>query len=89
MIIYGNNDFLPILRDLQEKQNPNPVYKMFMEEDVAITFSKQGTRETVLPGYMGLIKQIDDHLGDLFKFLDDQQTFFLLYIWYPGGPIAI
>jgi len=70
--IYGNDDFLPIVRDQKEKEKPNPVYKMFMEEDVAITFSQQGTRETVLPGYMGLIKQIDDHLGDLFNFLDEQ-----------------
>ena len=69
--MYKNDTFLPVVRDEKERENPNPVFKMFMEEDVALTFSKQGTRETVLTGYMGLIKQIDDQLGELFNFLDD------------------
>ena len=70
--MYGPESFTPVARHKKEKENPNPVFKMFMEEQVGITFSKQGTRETVLPGYMGLIKQIDDHLGDLFDFLDQE-----------------
>ena len=70
--MYGPESFTPVARHKKEQENPNPVYKMFMEEQVGITFSKQGTRETVLPRYMGLIKQIDDHLGDLFDFLDQE-----------------
>ena len=70
--MYGKESFVPVSRNNIERENPNPVYKMFMEEQVGITFSQQGTRETVLPGYMGLIKQIDDHLGDLFDFLEKE-----------------
>ncbi len=70
--MYGKESFVPAIRDEIERENPNPVYEMFMEEPVGMTFSQQGTRETVLPGYMGLIKQIDDHLGDLFNFLEEE-----------------
>ena len=70
--MYGKESFIPVSRQNSEKENPNPVYKMFMEEQVGLTFSQQGTRETVLPGYMGLITQIDDHLGDLFNFLEKE-----------------
>ena len=42
-----------------------------MGMEVSETFSRQDTREVVLPAYMGLIKQIDDHLGRLFDWLDE------------------
>jgi arylsulfatase A-like enzyme len=70
--MYGKESFIPVSRHNSETENPNPVFKMFMEEQVGLTFSQQGTRETVLPGYMGLITQIDDHLGDLFNFLEKE-----------------
>ena len=68
----GKESFIPVSRNNSEKENPNPVFKRVMEEQVGLTFSQQGTRETVLPGYMGLITQIDDHLGDLFDFLEKE-----------------
>ena len=69
--LYGNEAFLPVVRDKSERQDPNPVYAAFMGMEVSETFSRQGTRETVLPAYMGLIKQIDDHLGKLFTWLEE------------------
>ncbi|MFN3145985.1 MAG: alkaline phosphatase family protein [Paracoccaceae bacterium] len=69
--MYGPETFLPIHRDPREKQDPNPVYAAFMGMTVSETFSRQGVRETVMPAYMGLIKQIDDHLGRLFDWLDE------------------
>lgn len=69
--IYGPETFTPVLRDLREKEDPNPVYAAFMGMEVSDTFSRQGTRETVMPAYMGLIKQIDDHLGRLFDWLEE------------------
>lgn len=69
--MYGPGSFLPVIRDEIERRNPNPVYQAFMGMEVSETFSKQGTRETVLPAYMGLIKQIDDHLGRLFDWLEE------------------
>lgn len=69
--IYGPDSFLPVIRDEIERRDPNPVYRAFMGMEVSETFSKQGARETVLPAYMGLIKQIDDHLGRLFDWLEE------------------
>ncbi len=69
--IYGPESFLPVHRDECERRNANPVYKAFMDMEVSESFSRQGVRETVMPAYMGMIKEIDDHLGKLFAFLDE------------------
>jgi len=68
--MYGPNAFLPVHRSESEREAPNPVFKAFMDMEVSQTFSRDEARETVLTGYMGLIKQIDDHLGRLFAFLE-------------------
>jgi len=68
--MYGPETFLPVVRDAREQQDPNPVYGAFMDASVAQTFSRDEVRENVLPAYMGLIKQIDDHLGDLFAHME-------------------
>jgi arylsulfatase A-like enzyme len=67
--MYGGNTFLPVRREEREKENANPVIQAFHGMEVSQTFSAPGVRETVLPAYMGLIKQIDDHLGRLFDYL--------------------
>lgn len=76
--MFGPETWLPVHRDKIELNNANPVYKAFTETRVSNTFSRQGVRETVMPAYMGLIKQIDDHLGHLFDWLKqkgrDQDT---------------
>lgn len=69
--MYGPKTFSPVIRDESERTDPNPVFSAFMGMEVSQTFSQQGTRETVLPAYMGLIKQIDDHLGRLFDWLEE------------------
>lgn len=69
--MYGPETFLDPIRDEKEKDDPNPVFGAFMNHTVAQTFSRDEVRNTVLPAYMGLIKQIDDHLGRVFKFLEE------------------
>ncbi|WP_299472488.1 alkaline phosphatase family protein [uncultured Roseibium sp.] len=69
--MYGADTFLPPHRSQSERHDPNPVFEAFMGMEVSQTFSEQGVRETVLPAYMGLIKQIDDHLGRLFDWLEE------------------
>jgi arylsulfatase A-like enzyme len=69
--MYGAETFIPPHRSQVEKHDPNPVFSAFMDMEVSATFSQQGVRETVLPAYMGLIKQIDDHLGNLFNWLEE------------------
>ena len=69
--MYGRQAFEPVHRSDLERRDPNPVLKAFMDMKVSQIFSMQGARETVLPAYMGLIKQIDDHLGRLFEWLEE------------------
>ena len=69
--MYSSNQFYPVQRTDSEKKINHPVYKAFMENGISKTFSKDEVRETVLAGYMGLIKQIDDNLGRLFKFMEE------------------
>ncbi len=69
--MYGPETFLPVERDPRERADPHPVYGAFMGMQVSETFSAPGVRETVMPAYMGLTKQIDDHLGRLFDWLAD------------------
>lgn len=65
-------DVIPAVRDKSEKDHPHPVYAAFMNHKVGKMFSKQGVREHIIPAYMGLIKQIDDQLGLLFKHLENE-----------------
>lgn len=69
--MYGPETFLPTVRSEKERQNANPVYRAFMHMEVAESFSRDEVRECVLSGYMGLIKQIDDHMGRLWTFLEE------------------
>jgi arylsulfatase A-like enzyme len=68
--LYGPNSFIAPNRSQTERDNANPVFQAFMNMEVSRSFSDIKIRETVLTGYMGLIKQIDDHLGRLFTFLE-------------------
>ena len=70
--MYGPEHALPVVRSEAERADPHPVYAAMMQHKVSQTFAKDGVREAVIPGYMGLIKQIDDQLGLLFQFLEEQ-----------------
>lgn len=59
-------------RSEAERRNPNPVYAAFMQHDESVLFAREEVRANVIPTYMGLISQIDHHLGRLFAFLRDQ-----------------
>ncbi|MBT0959130.1 alkaline phosphatase family protein [Alphaproteobacteria bacterium KMM 3653] len=80
--MYGPEAFLPVNRSEEERADPNPVYGAFMGMEVSETFSRDEARNVVLPAYMGLIKQIDDHLGRLFDWLEetgkDKETMIVL-----------
>lgn len=39
---------------------------------VSRNFQRDEVRSRVVPAYMGLVKQIDDELGRLFRFLDER-----------------
>lgn len=70
--MYGPETHLPPVRDPAEREDPHPVFGAFMEERVSQAFRHDDTRARVLTAYMGLIKQIDDQIGRLMGFLDEQ-----------------
>ncbi|PCH98165.1 MAG: phosphonate monoester hydrolase [Rhodobacteraceae bacterium] len=70
--MYGPDDMIPPNRNDAEKDAPHPVYKAYMNHIESETFSDDDVRKAVVPIYMGLIKQMDDHLARLFQFMKDK-----------------
>ena len=70
--LYNASDVVPAIRSGTERADPHPVYRAFMGMRPGQNFSREDVRQRVIPTYMGLITQIDDQLGRLFRFLDDR-----------------
>jgi arylsulfatase A-like enzyme len=70
--MYGRQDIVAAVRDANERAEPHPVYAALMGLRVSRNFSRDEVRERVIPAYMGLVRQIDDQLGVLFRFLDER-----------------
>ena len=68
--MYGDNHILPANRSGDERDNPHPVIAAFMRHEESRNFQRDEVRETVIPAYMGLVKQIDDEVGRLLDDLD-------------------
>ncbi len=73
--MYSKDQVLPAVRSDDELNKPHPVYYEFTQHRVGQCFSDDELRNTVIPVYMGLIKQIDDQLGELWQFLEEQGRF--------------
>lgn len=58
-----------VVRSDAECENPHLVYQAFMQQEYSHSYSRDDVRDRVIPTYMGLVKQIDDHLGRLFEFM--------------------
>ncbi|MXN64716.1 sulfatase-like hydrolase/transferase [Stappia sp. GBMRC 2046] len=69
--IYGRNQIVPAVRHVSEKTDPHPVHAAFMNNPIGQAFSRDEVRETVIPAYMGLIKQCDDQMGRLFAYMEE------------------
>jgi arylsulfatase A-like enzyme len=70
--MYTPSDVGPVVRSEVERLDPHPVFREFMQQRVSQTFARGEVREEVVPVYMGLIKQIDDQLGELFRFMKER-----------------
>jgi arylsulfatase A-like enzyme len=70
--MYGPADVIPAVRSEAERQTPHPIFAAFQAERYSQAFSRDEVRNRVIPAYMGLIKQIDDQLGHLFRFMDEE-----------------
>jgi len=67
--LYTGNDVLPATRSEAERISPHPVVKAFMQQEYSLTYANEEMRRALVPIYMGLIKQLDDHLGALFAWM--------------------
>ena len=70
--MFGPEHVLPAVRSEAERADPHPLYREFMSLRVARSFSREEVRAEVIPAYMGLIRQIDDQLGLLFRFMRER-----------------
>ena len=71
--MYGPGEVLPQKAHPDELVDPNPVYESFTQIRGSQHFARQEVRERVIPTYMGLIKQIDDHIGRLLAWLKERE----------------
>jgi len=60
------------VRSAAERAEPHPVFAAYMGMRPSRNFAREAVRRRVVPAYMGLVKQIDDQLGLLFRFLDER-----------------
>lgn len=70
--MYGPADIQPVVRSEAERVDQHPVYEAFAGARWSKNWSLPNARETVVPAYMGLIKQIDDELGRLISHLRER-----------------
>ncbi|HEX4157286.1 MAG TPA: alkaline phosphatase family protein [Rhizomicrobium sp.] len=69
--MYGPEDVFPVNRSERERTDPHPVYAAYMRHPESKNFAREEIRATVIPVYMGLVRQIDDHLTRLFAFMEE------------------
>ncbi|MFO7320373.1 MAG: alkaline phosphatase family protein [Chloroflexota bacterium] len=68
--MYDPADVVPPVRDIGELDNPHPLLEPFRVERRSLPFDDEETWRQMRATYYGLITQIDDHLGRLFRFLE-------------------
>jgi arylsulfatase A-like enzyme len=68
--MYGPQHVVPANRHAREQEHPHPVVAAFMQHEESQSFQRDEVRQQVIPAYMALVKQIDDHIGRLMHFLD-------------------
>ncbi len=71
--MFGPADVQNVVRGERERTNPHPVVNAFMRAEYSKSFSRSEVRDAVIPAYMGLVKQIDDHIGRLITFLESRE----------------
>jgi len=73
--LYASKDVQAVVRADSELHNPHPVYAAFMEQEYSESYARDDVRESVIPVYMGLVRQIDDQLGRLFEYMKQTDQF--------------
>jgi arylsulfatase A-like enzyme len=73
--LFGPGDIPDAVRAEEERDDPHPVVRAFMEQEYSQSWSRDEVRACVIPAYMGLIRQIDDELGRLFRHMKNNRQF--------------
>jgi arylsulfatase A-like enzyme len=68
--MYGASDVQPAIRSQKEREAAHPVFAAYMDMRYSRNMARDEAREKVIPAYMGLIKQIDDQVGVLMRYLE-------------------
>ncbi len=68
--MFGANHVPAPKRHDIEREDAQPVFEAFFSNKVGQAFSREDVRQKVIPAYMGLIKQCDDHLGRILDHLE-------------------
>ena len=69
---FQKQDIQTAVRSESERDFRHPVVDAFMQAEYSRNYSDDEIRDIVVPAYMGLIKQIDDHIGRLNAFLEER-----------------
>lgn len=70
--MYGAGSIQPPVRSTAERgPGENPVLAAFRQHPESLAFSRDEVRETVVPTYMALVRQLDEHVGRLMRGLQE------------------
>jgi arylsulfatase A-like enzyme len=70
--MYDETHIVPPIRSEAERQTEHELVRAYHASRVCQSFSRDHVRDHVIPAYMGLIKQLDDNLGRLFAWMDEE-----------------
>lgn len=70
--MFGPDDVPPAIRSEAERLTDHPVFRAYQDSKICKTVSREEVRTAIIPAYMGLIKQIDDHMGRLFAWMEEK-----------------
>ncbi|WP_268630672.1 sulfatase-like hydrolase/transferase, partial [Escherichia coli] len=67
---YTADQCLPVRRNREELAGAHPVVAAYRQHEESVSFSTDECVRVVRPAYQGLIRQLDDHLGRLFDYME-------------------
>jgi arylsulfatase A-like enzyme len=69
--MYPPETHLPLAREKHELAQAHPVVSAYRRTDEGLSFAREEVARNATQAYMGLVRQIDDHIGRLMAFLEE------------------
>lgn len=70
--MFSKDDVQPAIDPNGLSSSDHPVIECFRKLEYSESYARQDVRDVVIPAYMALIKQIDDHVGNLINYLQKE-----------------